>query len=169
MDALLAQLKALPGQIVLAPDNLDGNFISPPAFERYMRAGYRRTARRVHAQEKWLVVQAGGPVRHLLPGLVEARVDGVQGIAGPPQADLSLAEARQLAGPECTLWGGIPQDWLVPTHGRSALEEAVRRIVEEMGNDRRAIVGVADRVPVDADPERLAALPGLIAGAWAGS
>ena len=42
-----------------------------------------------------------------LPLLAEAGVDGVEGIAGPPQSDITLAEARQLAGPGITLWGGI--------------------------------------------------------------
>jgi hypothetical protein len=167
LDSLLARLAVLPGAIVLAPDNLDGNFISPPAFERYMRSGYRRTAQRVHAAQKSLVVQAGGPVQHLLPGLIDAGVDGLEGIAGPPQADLSLAEARQLAGPACTLWGGIPQDFVLGTHDRALFEDAVRRAVADAKGDERAILGIADRVPVDADLERLAALPDLVRDAWA--
>jgi hypothetical protein len=166
LDALLARLAPLPGEVVLASDNLDGNFVSPPAFERYMRSGYSRTAQMLHEHGKLLIVQAGGPVRHLLPLLVDAGMDGVEGIAGPPQADLSLAEARHLAGPSCTLWGGIPQDFVLGTHDESLLAEAIDRAVRHARDDRQAIIGVADRVPVDADPDRLASLPGLIRDAW---
>jgi hypothetical protein len=165
-DALLARLAPLPGEIVLASDNLDGNFISPPAFERYMCAGYSRTARILEEYGKSLIVQAGGPVRHLLPLLIGAGVEGVEGIAGPPQADLSLAEARQLVGPACTLWGGIPQDFTLATHDQRLLIEAIEGAVSHVRDDRRAIIGVADRVPVDADPDRLASLPDLIGDAW---
>ena len=62
------------------------------------------------------------------------------------------------------MWGGIPQDLLLSAHGCAAFEAAVRQAVEEALGDGRTILGVADRVPVDADLERLEALPALIGG-----
>jgi hypothetical protein len=62
---LVEQVAHLPADIVLAPDNLDGQFISPPAFQRYMADGYRHTVKVLHERAKSLVVQVGGPmVRH---------------------------------------------------------------------------------------------------------
>jgi hypothetical protein len=54
----------------------------------------------------------------------------------------------------------------LPTHDQSLLVETIERAVSHARDDRRAIIGVADRVPVDADPDRLASLPGLIGDAW---
>jgi hypothetical protein len=159
LQGLVEQIARLPGQIVYSLDNLDGQFISPAAFERHLAPSYTRTAETVHDQGKHLLVHAGGPIRHLLAPLAATGVDGVEGIAGPPQSDASLAEARALVGPAFTLWGGIPQDFLLSTYDREAYEAAVRQAVQEASRDPRAILGVADRVPVDADVDRLAKPP----------
>ena len=108
LDRLVEQVAALPGALILSPDNLDGQFISPRAFEQHLSAGYTRTAQAAPGPGKHLVVHVGGPARHLLAPLAACGVDAIEGIAGPPQGDASLAEARELAGPDLTLWGGIP-------------------------------------------------------------
>jgi hypothetical protein len=155
LKALVARVALLPGRIVLSPDNLDGQFISPPAFEENLAASYRATADALHEQRKLLVVHVGGPVRALLPGLAASGIDCVEGICGTPQGDTSLQEARSLCGPAMTLWGGIAQDFLMATHGQDEFEAAVDAVFAEAARDPRAVVGVADRVPVDALPERL--------------
>ncbi len=146
-------------QIVYSPDNLDGQFISPRMFRDHLAASYSRTTEVLHQQGKQLVVHIGGPIRHLLTPLAESGVDGLEGIAGPPQSDASLAEARNLVGRECTLWGGISQDYLMGTSDWSDFENAVSEAVQVASGDSRMIVGVADRVPVDVDLERLMAIP----------
>jgi hypothetical protein len=89
-------------------------------------------------------------------------VDGVEGIAGPPQGDVTLAEAREIAGPALTLWGGIPQDLLHDTHVREEFEAVVLGATQEASGDGRMLLGVADRVPVDAELSRLESIPALI-------
>ena len=162
LAALELELLALPGDLALAPDSLDGQFISPPAFGRHMKESYRKSAERLHAGSKAVVVHVGGPVRRLLAELAASGVDGVEGIAGPPQGDVSLSQGRELAGSSCTLWGGISQDVLLKAHSQDAFEAAVREAVEQAVGDPRAILGVADKVPVDADVDRLVAIPSLI-------
>jgi hypothetical protein len=157
LQPLVAQVARLPGKVVYSLDNLDGQYISPRAFEQHLAPSYARTAEAVHVQGKYLLVHAGGPIRHLLAPLAAAGMDGVEGVAGPPQSDATLAEARALAGPDLTLWGGIPQDFTLGTHDRAVFEAAVRQAAQEAQNDGRMILGVADRVPVDADVDRIAA------------
>ena len=101
------------------------------------------------------MVHVGGPIRRILPLLAAAGVDGVEGIAGPPQSDCTLAEARQIAGPGLTLWGGIPQDLLMDIHTEEEFEAGVAEALREAQGDGRTILGVADRVPADADFARL--------------
>jgi hypothetical protein len=162
LQRLVQDIAELPGQVVLAPDNLDGQFIPPPAFKAHLAGSYRATAEALHEGGKQLVVHVGGPVRHLLAPLVESGVAGVEGIAGPPQGDATLAEAREIAGPALTLWGGIPQDLLHDTHSPAEFESAVRVATQETSGDSRMILGVADRVPIDADFSRLEAIPALV-------
>ena len=165
VQGLTEQVATLPRHLVVSSDNLDAQFISPTLFERYLSDSYRRSADSLHRGGKRLLVGTGGPIARLLKPLVEAGVDGVEGISGPPQSDASLAEARRLAGPDFTLWGGIPQDALLSDFDYAQFEAVVAQAVREAANDGRSIVGVADRVPVSADPARLQALPALIAQA----
>jgi hypothetical protein len=164
LQDLVQEVASLPGQLILSPDNLDGQFISPTVFQAYLADSYRLSADVLDAQDKRLVVHAGGPIQHLLALLAAMGVDGVEGVAGPPQGDATLAEARQLAGPELTLWGGIPQDFLLEAREEDEFQAAVRQAVQEAAGDSRMILGVADRVPVGAELNRLKAMPDLIQG-----
>jgi len=162
LQDLIKEVARLPGDLVFSPDNLDGQFISRRMFEKRLLDSYKQTAETLHAEGKRILVHAGGPIRHLLAILAEAGLDGIEGIAPPPQGNTSLAEARELVGPEMTLWGGIAQDYLPGTHEVEAFEAAVRQAVQEAKGDPRVILGVADRVPVNAELSRLAAIPRLI-------
>lgn len=164
---LAAKLANLPGDVLYAPDNLDGQYISPRSFREHMTASYRHSAEAAHTHSKRLVVHAGGPVRRLLPLLAEAGVDVVEGIAPPPQADASLVDARAAAGPDLVLWGGIAQDYLLPGREQAEFEAVVSEATRQASQDGRVILGVADRVPADADLDRLRAIPELIAAAAA--
>jgi hypothetical protein len=162
LQDLVKEVARLPGRLILSPDNLDGQFISPTVFQAYLADSYRLSADVLHEQDKRLLVHVGGPARHLLALLAAMGVDGVEGVAGPPQGDVSLAEARQLAGPDLILWGGIAQDFLLAAREDEEFRAAVRKAVQEAAGDSRAILGVADRVPVGAELSRLKAMPDLI-------
>jgi hypothetical protein len=165
LQKLVEEIAGLPGQLVLSPDNLDGQFVTPPAFSQFLSGSYGRTTEVLHQSGQQLVVHIGGPIRHILASLAEAGVDAIEGLAGPPQSDLTLTEARDLVGPDLILWGGISQDYLLDMHEQPAFEQAIRQAVQEVGGDNRMILGVADRVPVEADINRLEAIPDLIAQA----
>ncbi len=162
LQHLVREVASLTGDIVFSPDNLDGQFISPRMFKKHLAGSYRRTAAVLHEQNKQFVVHVGGPIRHLVKPLAEAGIDGIEGIAGPPQSNATLAEARELAGPNVTLWGGIAQDVLVETYEQELFSAAVEQAVGEARGDSRMILGVADRVPANANLERLMMLQSLI-------
>ncbi|HSN73929.1 MAG TPA: hypothetical protein VL334_02415 [Anaerolineae bacterium] len=163
VQTLVGQIASLPSPIVVSPDNLDAQFISPAFFKRYLAASYRRTADLLYAHDKVLLAGTGGPIRKLVAPLAAAGVDGLEGVSGPPQSDATLAEARSLAGPDFTLWGGIPQDALLSDFDQQDFEAIVVQAAREASALPRAILGVADVVPVHADLSRLHAIPTLIA------
>jgi hypothetical protein len=161
---LVEKMAVLPGDFVLSPDNLDGQFITPEVFQENFAPSYRGTAVALHGQGKQLIVHAGGPVRRLLAGLSDCGVDCVQGICGPPQGDSTLAEARGLCNSALGLWGGIAQDFLLADRTEREFEVAVETAFAEAVKDPHAIVGVADKVPVHAVPRRLENLARMAAG-----
>ena len=162
---ILEEIAALPGDLAFAADNLDGQYISPPIFKDHLQKSYEKTAEICRTHGKKLMVHMGGPGKHLFPLLAQAGVDGVQGVSGPPQSNATLEEARSLSGPDVTLWGGIPQDLLIPAHSESDLKRSVQEAVTHAGQDKRMIIGIADRVPVDCDFSRLQTVIRLVAEA----
>ncbi len=141
--------------IFLAPDNLDGQFISPGVFRNRLEASYRKTCDALHRSDNHLLVHIGGISKHLLPLLAGSGIDGLAGISGPPQSDSTLEEARKATGPDITLWGGIPQDYVMPMHDLSVLLESIEQAKAFADSDIRTIIGIADHVPVDAEFSRL--------------
>ena len=161
---LTEDLARIEGDLLLAPDNLDGQYISPRAFKEYLTPSYTAQAETGRRCRMPLVVHVGGPARKLIPLLAQAGVDGIEGIAGPPQGDANLAEARQGVGPGITLWGGIPQDLLLAEYEEEAFEAAVREAAEQARADEsgRTVIGVADRVPVGVEVGRLRRLVEMV-------
>ena len=155
LQGLLGELTSLPGDLYLSPDNLDAQFVSPALFAEHLAPSYRASAAALAG--KPLVVHAGGPLRPLLPHLGACGVTAVEGISGPPQGDANLAEAREIAGPGLTLWGGIPQDAVLATADEGVFASALGAALEQ-ARQPGMILGVADRVPPEALPERLEAI-----------
>ena len=119
LAALTAQIAGLPGDVLLAPDNLDGQYISPRVFEsRWPRAIAAPRKRPTHRANGWWSTRVDRCAVCCRCWLA-AGVDVVEGVAPPPQSDATLAEARAAAGPDLILWGGIPQDLLLPEHDES--------------------------------------------------
>jgi hypothetical protein len=162
MHLLVGKLVNLPAAVMLSPDNLDGQYISPDLFERYLKPSYRQTKTILNGTGKSLVVHVGGPMKRLLKPLADAGVDVVEGVSGPPQSDVPLEEARVLAGPDLTLWGGIPQDWLLEATTEEEFRAGVSKAIEEVLADGGMILGVADRVPIAAELDRLEQLGSMI-------
>ncbi|MHB1134108.1 MAG: hypothetical protein ACYC4L_17205 [Chloroflexota bacterium] len=162
VDALVAAIARLPGDLALAPENLDGQFLAPSAFGQHLAPGLGRAAGLLAAAGKPLVVHGGGSLRRLLAPLAQTGARAVEGVAGPPQSDATLAEARALAGPELVLWGGIPQDLLLPAVAPADFESGVRAALADCRADPRAILGVADRVPEQASLDRLRRIGELV-------
>jgi hypothetical protein len=162
LTKFMEELGQLQGDIFYSPDNLDGQFISPEIFQNYLSKSYRKSAEILHGNNRCLLVHTGGPIRNLLALLAESGVDAVEGVSGPPQSDATLDEARNITGLNFTLWGGIPQNYLMNVYDDEKFEAEVRKAIEEATGDNRMILGVADRVPVEADIDRLVKIKNLL-------
>jgi hypothetical protein len=155
---------AFSHSMFLAPDNLDGQFISPAAFENHLESSYQKTCDALHRRDHYLWVHIGGISKHLLPLLAGSGIDGLSGISGSPQSDATLSEARKATGPDITLWGGIPQDYVMPMVDLSLLIASIEEAKAFARIDNRTIIGIADHVPVDAEFSRLKEIASRING-----
>lgn len=73
-------------------DNLDSWFHTPTLVKRYAFEFYRTLAEIFHAQGKLLFSHACGRVRELRALVVEAGLDGFEGVPHPPLGDVTVRE-----------------------------------------------------------------------------
>jgi hypothetical protein len=152
---LLGRLCDVGNPIFYSPDNLDGQFVSPGLFDAYLADDYSQTVADLETAGKHLIVHAGGPIAPLAEAVARTGVHCVAGVAGPPQADLELAAAREKMGESVVLWGGIPQDFLLPETPESELDASVRAALDQARRDPRIIIGIADHVPPEMERNRM--------------
>jgi hypothetical protein len=80
---------------------------SPALYDRYIAAEITQWCALVRAQGKQYIQHACGHVRALLHPMLDAGVMAVESLSPYPTGNLSLAEARALAGPGFGIIGGI--------------------------------------------------------------
>jgi hypothetical protein len=134
-----------------------GANMSPRMFERWVMPDVRRAVGQVHAVPgRYVGVYTLGPIRRVLPMLVEAGVDFVETFE-PNQGDISLAEAKRLYGDRICLMGNF--DCVILARGtvEDARRETLRCLREGMEGGRYVLV-TGDEVPADARLENLRAL-----------
>jgi len=110
LQGLVREIANVPGAVVLSPDNLDGQFIPPATFEEYLAGSYRQTAEVLHQADKLLVVHVGGPLKHMLLPMVEAGIDVIEGVCGPPQSS-APKRCQSKAGPGSVFLPGAMSLW----------------------------------------------------------
>jgi len=134
-------------------DNLDASFISPGYFKDFLLETYQKTADILHGSGYELMVHAGGPVGNLLELISQSGIDGIAGICGPPQGDTPFPQARIKAVSGLLLWGGLAQDYLMPSVSEDEFTAAMEMVKSQA--DDRCIFGIADHVPVEAEWDRI--------------
>lgn len=152
-----------PFRVLIISDNMDGNVQTPDLYNRYTRSYYSEVARRLHEKGKFLAVHVDGEMRGCLGNLRESGVDCIDAATPAPMFDLTPEEAREEAGPDLILSGGIPPTVFSNTATDAAFEKSVRDWLALKELSPRLILAAGDQVPPDAPWERIARLPELVA------
>jgi hypothetical protein len=110
---------------VLPTSDIAGNngpFMSPRMFRRFMFPWLKAECDAVHAKGKYLIKHTDGNLWLLLDMMIEAGIDGWQGIQ--PAIGMKLPELQERYGGKLCFWGGVDVDTLV-----AGTEEQVREEV----------------------------------------
>ncbi len=111
---------------VLPTSDLAGNsgpFMSPRMFRRFMFPWLKAECDAAHAKGKYLIKHTDGNMWALLDMLVEAGIDGWQGIQ--PRLGMTLPALQERYGGRLCFWGGVDVDTLV-AGTEAEVEEEVR-------------------------------------------
>ncbi len=151
-----------PFEVLFVSDNFDGNVHPPAFFDEYTRPYYSEVARRVHTAGKHFAVHVDGEMRGCLRNMAECGVDCIDAATPAPMFALTPQQAREQAGPDLILSGGIPANVFGTTGTDAQFVECVKNWLETRHTSPRLIMAAGDQVPTDAPRHRIEMLPKLI-------
>ncbi|MCC7447966.1 MAG: hypothetical protein IT324_11145 [Anaerolineae bacterium] len=99
---------------VLPTSDLAGNsgpFMSPRMFRRFIFPWLKAECDAVHAKGKYLIKHTDGNLWPVLDMMIEAGIDGWQGIQ--PKIGMTLPALQERYGGKLCFWGGVDMDTLV--------------------------------------------------------
>lgn len=159
---MIDMLAAAPGDVVLLGDNFSSDMQPPHFFAEWSRPYYAEAIERLHRAGKKVAVHIDGKLRGAIGMLCEVGMDCVDAVTPTPMGDLSPAECRDEAGPDCILSGGISPDiW----YTRVPEEVFVAKVKEWLDLKRRSprlIANAGDQVPPGAAEERFTIMRDLV-------
>ena len=158
IQGLVAEVAGLPFDVVYSPDNLDANSCLR-RFQSVPGRDCRSSSEILHAHGKRFLTGTGGPVRRLLAPLAATGVDGIDGISGPPQSDATLARrGRSPARTFCFGAVSLRTRCCLPA-ARQFRGQCAPGCKRRSRRRRRPCGHRRVRVPIDANLERLRAIP----------
>ena len=158
LDAIIDQ----PFETLIVGDNHDSNVQSPALFKRFTFDYYKEIARCVHEKNKFLAVHVDGEMRGLLKLMAECDVDCIDAATPAPMFALSPEQAREEAGKDLILSGGIPATVFGKTGTDKEFIDSVKRWLETKNQSSRLILAAGDQVPTDAPWHRIEMLSQLV-------
>jgi len=134
--------------------------ISPRLFEHFILPYLAEYTQVLHRAGKILICHMCGHIRHLLPLLREAGVDGVDSLTNPPIGDTELEEYWRILGDQAILQAGLDVNVL-----QQSSVEQVRLHAQDVLNrcqGRSLILRSADEVPNGTPAENLMAVAEVV-------
>jgi len=153
---------AVPADCLMIPENLSSEVVGRHFYDSYVAPWERKWLERIHAAGKTSFIHMDGTLRGLIARVAQTGVQVIAAVTPPPVGDVTLREARDLAGPGPILWGGLPGIYFTPLVSDAEFERHTREVLEVMVADRRMVLGVADQVPPDGTRERMARVVELV-------
>lgn len=154
-----------PPEVLFISDNLSSDVQSPPWFERYSGAHYRKMAAIAHAHGKAVTVHIDGRLRGLLRAVAACGIDGADAVTPAPWGDLTPTECRAEAGPKLILSGGVPPDSFDPSVPLATFDKQAEDWLELRQHSRALILAPGDQLPPAGDLERVTRLVEMAANA----
>jgi hypothetical protein len=145
-----------PVDCLMIPENLSSEVVGRHFYGDYVRPWEAKWVQRIRDAGKCSFIHMDGTLRGLLANVAGVGFDVIEAATPAPVGDITMAEARALAGPKQILWGGLPGLYFTALVSDAEFERHVREMLELMVADRHMVLGVADQVPPDGLRSRVA-------------
>lgn len=119
--------------------------MSPAMFKEFIVPGLRAEAETAHAQGKYFIKHTDGNIWPILDIMIEAGIDGWQGIQ--PRIGMTLPKLQERYGGRLCFWGGVDMHTLVAGTEEEVTEE-VRLACESAPKEGGLVVTCGNSIMV---------------------
>ena len=141
---LLKILADSPVEIIGLGDNIDGVFVSPSLFEKYLLPYYNKYAELLRG--KVIMSHMDGRLRVLKKLIANTKLDVIEAFTPPPMGDLPIREAKEAWGDKI-IWMNFPEEIFL----RSAdeIRNFTIGILEDIAPGDGFIIGITEDINPD--------------------
>jgi hypothetical protein len=161
-DAIYDIIEKSPATMVYFGENITSEVVTPNLFKKYYAPYYKKRVPGLHKAGKYIFVHVDGTVRGVLPLMAETGVDCAQSLTPAPVGDATVAEMRELAGPDLIMWSGVPGALFSPVYDEVVLRQCITECIEEFRRNGRFIMGICDQLPPDGILDRVRIVTDMI-------
>lgn len=151
----------VPSDAFMIPENLSSEVVGR-FYAKYVVPVEREWIKKIKQAGKYTYIHMDGTLRGLIRQVAETGFDVIEAVTPLPAGDVAIVDVRQVAGPRPILWGGIPGGYFTGLVSDQEFDRHVREVLDVMIQDRRMVLGVADQVPPDGLPKRIARVAELV-------
>lgn len=156
MREILRVVADSPSEILYVGANYDFMTTNPNMFKQYITDDLRWSSDFLHSKGKYCLTHTDGENKRLVDEYVKAHIDIADSVCPAPMTALSLADHREAFQNKICIWGGIAAISVLESSMTDyQFEKYVNEMLEQCGDGRRLILGVADSVPPAAKWSRM--------------
>ena len=135
-----------PAEIVRVGDNIDGVFISPNLYEKYLLPYYNKYADLLKAKGKIVISHMDGRLRVLRDLIARTRLDAIEAFTPPPMGDLPPEEAKEI-WKDKVVWMNFPE--VVFLRSAEEIRDFTIGLLEEIAPGKGFIIGITEDINPD--------------------
>ena len=162
LDQIRMMASEFSAPVILMGDNFSSDVQSPPFFERWSKDFYAKAYEIIHSHGKKVAVHVDGKLKGAIKMMKDIGVDCIDAVTPGSVGGYTAAQAREEAGEDLILSGGIPNElW----YGYSPIEkfdEAVKDWLALKDVSPALIAAAGDQVPPGAEEDRILRMTQLV-------
>lgn len=159
-DRLINEALKLPCRIFNLGDHATNEFTPPPILKKYMIPRWKRVAKRLHSEGRFVHTHWDGNSRLMLPFLRETHLDGVEALTPAPMGDMSLEEIKKAVQDKMVVLDLLPAIDFLSYRPLKEVLEFTRRVIDIFAP--RLILGISDEISQIGQIEKVEAISELV-------
>lgn len=166
-DNNLQQIEMMASQfdapVIIMGDNFSSDVQSPPFFDRWSKDYYAKAYEIIHSYGKKVAVHVDGKLKGAIKMMKDIGVDCIDAVTPGSVGGCSPLQAREEAGNDLILSGGIPNELWYDYSDLADFEKAVKDWLALKDISPALIMAAGDQVPPGAEESRILRLGELVA------